>query len=44
VKVVGAKQQAGSVLVTFTFGRTDAASAERLELALFDAVLGQIGK
>jgi hypothetical protein len=42
VLVAGAKAQPGNVLVSFSFGKMDAAAAERLELAIFDAVLGQV--
>jgi hypothetical protein len=44
VKVVGAKQQPGNVRVSFAFVRLQGAAAERLELAIFDMVLGQLEK
>ena len=44
VKVVGVKAQAGSVRVSFAFTRLEGAAAERLELAIFDTVLAQLGK
>jgi hypothetical protein len=44
VKVVGAKQQPGNVRVSFSFVRLQGAAAERLELAIFDMVLGQLDK
>ena len=44
VKVVGVKAQPGSVRVSFTFVKLQGAAAERLELAIFDMVLGQLGK
>jgi hypothetical protein len=42
VRVVGAKQLPGSVLVSFAFQKLEGAAAERLELAIFDMVLAQI--
>jgi hypothetical protein len=44
VKVVGTKAQPGSVLMSFAFSRLDAASAERLEISVFDVVLSQMAK
>jgi hypothetical protein len=44
VKVVGVKTQAGNVRVSFAFTRLEGAAAERLELAIFDTVLAQLGK
>jgi hypothetical protein len=44
VKVVGVKAQAGNVRVSFAFTRLEGAAAERLELAIFDMVLAQLGK
>jgi len=44
VKVVGVKAQPGSVRVSFAFVRLQGAPAERLELVIFDMVLGQLGK
>jgi hypothetical protein len=44
VKVAGTKPQPGSALVSFSFGKLDAASAERLELSIFDVVLSQMTK
>jgi hypothetical protein len=43
VKVAGMKAQPGNVRVSFTFGKLEAPAAERLELAIFDAVLAQLG-
>lgn len=43
VKVVGVKQQPGNVRVSFAFVGLQGAAAERLELAIFDMVLGQLG-
>lgn len=44
VTVAGLKPQPGNVRVSFTFGRIDEASRERLELAIFDTVLAQLGR
>jgi hypothetical protein len=44
VKVVGTKMQPGSALISFAFGKLDAASAERLEVSIFDVVLSQMAK
>ncbi len=43
-RVVGVAKQPGRVLVSFAFGRTDDASRERLELALFDTILAQVAR
>ncbi len=43
VKVAGMKAQPGNVRVSFTFSRLEAAAAERLEFAIFDAVLAGLG-
>jgi hypothetical protein len=42
VRVAGAKVQQGSVLVSFAFMKLEGASAERLEMAIFDVVLAQM--
>jgi hypothetical protein len=42
VRVAGAKVQPGSVLVSFAFMKLEGASAERLEMAIFDVVLAQM--
>jgi hypothetical protein len=44
VKVVGATPQIGYVRVSFTFGVLEPAASERLELAILDMVLQQLGK
>jgi hypothetical protein len=44
VTVAGMKAQPGNVRVSFSFARLEGPVAERLELALFDAVLAQLGK
>lgn len=44
VVVVGMKPQPGNVRVSFAFQRLEPAAAERLELAIFDAVLAQLGR
>ncbi len=44
VRMAGVARQPGRVLVSFAFGRTDEASRERLELAIFDTILAQIAK
>jgi PilZ domain-containing protein len=44
VTVAGLKAQPGNVRVSFAFGKLEGAVAERLELAIFDAVLGQLGQ
>ena len=43
VKVAGVRQQAGNVRVSFAFFKLEGAAAERLELAIFDMVLAQLG-
>lgn len=43
VTVAGVKTQPGNVRVSFSFATLEAAVAERLEVAVFDAVLGQLG-
>jgi hypothetical protein len=42
VTLVGVKPQKGSVRASFAFGKVGAAEQERLELAIFDAVLAQL--
>jgi hypothetical protein len=44
VKVVGTRAQAGSLRVSFAFGEMEGAAAERLEFAIFDMVLAQLGQ
>ncbi len=44
VKVVGATAQMGYARVSFTFGALEPVSSERLELAILDMVLQQLGK
>ena len=44
VKVVGSTAQMGYVRVSFTFGVLASEAAERLELAILDMVLQQLGK
>jgi hypothetical protein len=44
VTVAGMKAQPGNVRVSFSFAKLDGPVAERLELAVFDAVLAQLGK
>jgi len=44
VTVAGMKAQPGNVRVSFSFARLDGPAAERLELAVYDAVLAQLGK
>ena len=44
VTVAGMKPQPGNVRVSFAFGRLEEPARERLELAIFDAVLAQLGK
>jgi hypothetical protein len=44
VKMVGAAPQAGCVRVSFSFGKLEGPAAEKLELAIFDLVLAQLGK
>lgn len=44
VTVAGLKSQPGNVRVSFAFARLGDPAAERLELAVFDAVLGQLGQ
>jgi hypothetical protein len=43
VTVAGMKAQPGNVRVSFTFSRLEGPAAERLELAIFDAVLANLG-
>ncbi|HET8733345.1 MAG TPA: PilZ domain-containing protein [Anaeromyxobacteraceae bacterium] len=43
VKVVGSVPMVGYSRVSFSFGRLDPASAERLDLAILDMVLQQLG-
>jgi hypothetical protein len=43
VTVAGMRAQPGNVRVSFSFARLEGPVAERLELAVFDAVLGQLG-
>jgi hypothetical protein len=43
VAVAGTKAQPGNVRVSFTFSRLEGPAAERLELAIFDAVLANLG-
>ncbi len=43
VKVVGSVPMVGYFRVSFSFGRMEPASAERLDLAILDMVLQQIG-
>jgi hypothetical protein len=43
-RMVGVARQPGRVLVSFAFGRTDDASRERLELAIFDTILAQVAR
>jgi hypothetical protein len=42
VKLAGTKQQTGNVRVSFAFGELAGKDQERLELAIFDAVLSQL--
>jgi hypothetical protein len=44
VTVVGMKPQAGNLRVSFSFGKLRGAPAERLESAIFDMVLSQLGQ
>lgn len=44
VSLAGIKAQPGNVRVSFAFNHLEGAAAERLEVAIFDAVLGQLGK
>jgi len=44
VTVAGMEAQPGNVRVSFSFATLKGPAAERLELAIFDAVLGQLGK
>jgi hypothetical protein len=44
VTVVGMKPQAGNVRVSFSFGKLRGQAAERLESAIFDMVLLQLGQ
>lgn len=44
VTVAGMKAQPGNVRVSFAFGKLEGPVAERLELAIFDAVLSSLGK
>jgi hypothetical protein len=44
VKVVGSTPQMGYARVSFTFGVLEPSASERLELAILDMVLQQIGK
>jgi hypothetical protein len=44
VTVAGLKAQPGNARVSFAFARLEGPVAERLELAIFDAVLSQLGK
>lgn len=43
VTVAGMKVQPGNVRVSFAFSRLEGPAAERLEVAVFDAVLAQLG-
>jgi hypothetical protein len=43
VRVVGSVPMVGYFRVSFSFGRLDPASAERLDLAILDMVLHQLG-
>ena len=43
VTVAGMKAQPGNVRVSFTFAKLEGSAAERLELAIFDAVLSNLG-
>jgi len=44
VTVAGMKAQPGNVRVSFAFAKLDGPVAERLEVAIFDAVLAQLGQ
>jgi hypothetical protein len=44
VTVAGSKAQPGNMRVSFAFGNLPEADRERLELAIFDAVLAQLGR
>ena len=44
VTVAGMKAQPGNMRVSFAFGRLEPKVAEQLELAVFDAVLAQLGR
>ena len=44
VTVAGMKAQPGNVRVSFSFAKLEGPAAERLELAIFDAVLAQLVK
>jgi hypothetical protein len=44
VTVAGVKPQPGNVLVSFGFQKLEPKTAERLEIAIFDMVLAQLGR